>query len=246
MAIANDDDFTHALGQMPTNPEPARPFSPLSSSPPFSPPPPPPPPPTSSGLTEGASNSVALNGAATTNRGESVIAVMRDADSTASMRTAFGQWRGVTDEKAKDNLSKQAFMMELSESKVEGKVKSETVVATNAVDQSAGRDKTDESPTNGASKAGFEAKRVPNYNPLGSGPQTGAGLAEYAFEMSPSSSPGANGGGQASATGANRGGQASSPGANGGGQSPDTVVVGSTSASEISSPGSSQGNSPGQ
>ena len=215
MAIANkyDDEFTHARGQMPTNPEPARPFSP------------PPSPSTSSGLTENASNSVALNGAATTNRGESVIAVMRAADSTANMRTAFGQWRGVaTEERAKKSLSELAFWMERFESEGESKGKSETVVATNAVDQSAGRDKTDESPTNGASKAGFEAKRVPNYNPLGSGPQTGAGLAKYAFEMSPFSSPGANGGGQ----------------------SPDTVVVGSTRASEISSPGSSQGNSPGQ
>ena len=54
-------------------------------------------------------------------------------------------------------------------------------------------------------------------------------------------------GGQSPDTGANRGGQASATGANGGGQSPDTVVVvSSTSASEISSPGGSQGNSPGQ
>ena len=216
MAIANkyDDEFTHARGQMPTNPEPARPFSP------------PPSPSTSSGLTENASNSVALNGAATTNRGESVIAVMRAADSTANMRTAFGQWRGVaTEERAKKSLSEQAFWMDRFESEGESKGKSEKVgPATNAVDQPAGRNKTDGSPTNVASKAGFEAKRVPNYNPLGSGPQTGAGLAEHAFRMSPFSSPGANGGGQ----------------------SPDTVVVGSTSASEISSPVSSQGNSPGQ
>ena len=142
MAI-NDDDFLHARGEMPSSPEPARTFSPPSS------------PPTSSGLAEDTSNVVAFNGAATTKRDESVIAVMRAASSTASMRSAFGQWRDVaTDEAARKSLSGLAFRMEGGYSSEEDEVETARA-ATNAVDPTTRRGATNESPN-----GGFEARRV--------------------------------------------------------------------------------------
>ena len=142
MAI-NDDDFLHARGEMTAPPEPARNFSPLPSPPP------------SSGLAEDTSNVVTFNGAATTNRDESVIAVMRTASSTASMRSAFGQWRDVaTDEAARKSLSGLAFRMEGGYSSEEDEVETARAV-TNAVDPIARRGATNESPN-----GGFEARRV--------------------------------------------------------------------------------------
>ena len=236
MAI-NYDDFLHARGEMPSSPEPARTFSP--PSPPSSPP-------TSSGLAEDTSNVVAFNGAATTNRDESVIAVMRVASSTASMRSAFGQWRDVaTDEAARKSLSGLAFRMEGGYSSEEDEVET-AKAATNAVDQSTGRKKTDGSPTDRSSNTEFVARRVAvtNYNPLDR-PQLGVGLAEHALlGMSPFPAPEATGGQQTPpATLATGGGQNLA----GAGVSPTPAPVGGLAEHALSgmSPFTSSIQSPG-
>lgn len=128
------------------------------------------------GRVEDVSNSDASNGA-TTNRDESV-AVMRAAASTANMRTAFGQWRGVASNDAvRKSLSELAFRLEDYESEEDeaetakrnenNKAAAKNNAAATNVKTSSVNNKVDQS-KNGSSIVEFGARRVKtnNYNPL--------------------------------------------------------------------------------
>ena len=173
MAINNNT--SNSSREMPLSTEPVRTFSP--PSPPSSPP-------TSSGLAGDTSNVVAFNGAATTNRDESVIAMR--ASSAASMRSAFKEWRDFAIKKTeRKSLSAQAFRMESGYSSEEDEV--ETPRAQTDVDKHSTKE-TDRSPTDQSSKTEFKVERVKKSTNCNLPTQlgaSGASLAEHAFRMSP-------------------------------------------------------------